>query len=73
MADKTKKFSKFRRFEDIKNMHCIWHPQRNHTTGDCRIFIDQYAEKEKIRIKKKVTRRKTKTTQKTKVSNSRRK
>jgi hypothetical protein len=23
MADKTKKFSKFRRFEDIKNMHCI--------------------------------------------------
>jgi hypothetical protein len=23
MADKTKKFSKFRRFEDIENMHCI--------------------------------------------------
>jgi hypothetical protein len=35
MADKMKKFSKFRRFEDIDNMHCVWHPQRNHTTGDC--------------------------------------
>jgi hypothetical protein len=26
MADKIKRISKFRRFEDIKNMHCIWHP-----------------------------------------------
>jgi hypothetical protein len=26
MADKTKKFSKFRRFKDIENVHCIWHP-----------------------------------------------
>jgi hypothetical protein len=24
MADKMKKFSRFRTFEDIKNMHCIW-------------------------------------------------
>jgi hypothetical protein len=32
MADKTKKFSKFRWFKDIENMHCIWHPQGNHTT-----------------------------------------
>jgi hypothetical protein len=23
IADKTKKFSKFRRFEDIENIHCI--------------------------------------------------
>jgi hypothetical protein len=35
MADRTKIFSKFKRFEDIENMHCIWHPQGNHTTGDC--------------------------------------
>jgi hypothetical protein len=35
MADKMKKFSRFRRFEDIENMHCIWHPQGNHITGDC--------------------------------------
>jgi hypothetical protein len=27
MANKTKRFSRFRRFEDIENMHCIWHPQ----------------------------------------------
>jgi hypothetical protein len=47
MADKTKKFSRFKRFEDIENMHCIWHPQGNHTMGDYRIFIDRYAKKEK--------------------------
>jgi hypothetical protein len=35
VVDKMKKFSKFRRFKDIENMHCIWHPQGNHTTGDC--------------------------------------
>jgi hypothetical protein len=70
MADKTKKFSKFRRFEDIENMHCIWHPQGNHTTGDCQIFIDRYARKEKIRKKKRIIRRKTKTTWKTKDSSS---
>jgi hypothetical protein len=47
MADKTKKFSRFRRFKDIKNMHYIWHPQGNHTTGDYRIFIDRYTRKRK--------------------------
>jgi hypothetical protein len=52
MADKMKKFSKFRRFEDIENMHCIWHPQGNHTIGDYRIFIDRYARKGKIRKKR---------------------
>jgi hypothetical protein len=52
MADKTKKFSKFRRFEDIENMHCIWHPQGNHTIGDYQIFIDRYARKGKIRKKR---------------------
>jgi hypothetical protein len=57
MADKTKKFSKFKRFEDIENMHCIWHPHGNHTTGDCRIFIDRYARKRKKRINKRITRR----------------
>jgi hypothetical protein len=45
MADKMNFFSKFRRFEDIENMHCIWHLQGNHTTGDCRIFIDRYIRK----------------------------
>jgi hypothetical protein len=45
MADKSKKFSKFRKFKDIENMHCIWHPQGNHTTGDCCIFLDRYTRK----------------------------
>jgi hypothetical protein len=53
MADKTKKFSKFRRFEDIENMHCIWHPQGNHTTRDYRIFIDRYTRRGKKQGKRR--------------------
>jgi hypothetical protein len=45
MDDKSKKFSKFKKFEDVENMHCIWHPQGNHITGDCRIFLDRYIRK----------------------------
>jgi hypothetical protein len=70
MDYKTKKFSKFRRFKDIENMHCIWHPQGNHTTRDYRIFIDRYARKGKSKDKQRITKRKTKTTQKTKDSSS---
>jgi hypothetical protein len=58
IADKTKKFSKFRRSEDIKNMHCIWHPQGNHTTGDSRIFIDRYARKGKHKDKEEDNKKK---------------
>jgi hypothetical protein len=58
MADKMKKFSKFKRFEDIENMHGIWHPQENHTTGDCRIFIDRYARKGKNKDKKEDNQKK---------------
>jgi hypothetical protein len=45
VADKSKKFSKFRKFEDIENMHCIRHPQGNHTIGDYYIFLDRYTRK----------------------------
>jgi hypothetical protein len=45
VADKAKKFSKPRKFDDIENMHCIWHPNENHMTRDCRIFIYQYTRK----------------------------
>jgi hypothetical protein len=31
-------------------MHCIWHPQGNHTTG-CQIFIDRYTRKGKNKPK----------------------
>jgi hypothetical protein len=58
MADNIKKFSKFRRFEDIETMHCIWHPQGNHTKRDCRIFIDQYARKEKNKDKQEDNKKK---------------
>jgi hypothetical protein len=27
MANRMKKFSKFRKFKDIENIHCIWHPK----------------------------------------------
>jgi hypothetical protein len=45
VANKSKKFSKFKEFEDIKNMNCIWHPQGNRITRDCRIFLDKYTRK----------------------------
>jgi hypothetical protein len=60
MADKMKKISKFKRFKDIENMHCIWHPQGNHTTGDCRIFIDRYARKRKNKDKEEDNKKKDK-------------
>jgi hypothetical protein len=27
VADKAKRFSKPRKFEDLENMPCIWHPK----------------------------------------------
>jgi hypothetical protein len=58
MADRTNFFLKFKRFEDIENMHCICHPQGNHTTGDCRIFIDWYARKGKNKDKQEDNKKK---------------
>jgi hypothetical protein len=45
VADKEKKILKSRKFNDIENTHCIWHPNGNHTTKDCHIFIDRYMRK----------------------------
>jgi hypothetical protein len=39
-------------------MHCIWHPQGNHTIGDCRIFIDRYARKGKNKNKEEDNKKK---------------
>ena len=61
VADKLKKFSKSRRHEDIENMHCIWHPKGNHTTGDCYIFIDRYVRKDNKGNNKEDNQKKTKT------------
>jgi hypothetical protein len=45
MTDKEKKISKSRKFDDLENMHGIWHPNDNHTTVDYRIFINRYTRK----------------------------
>jgi hypothetical protein len=70
VADKAKKFSMHRKFDDIENMHCIWHPNGNHRTEDCRIFVDRYRRKGNNREKKKITRRRMKTIMKTRDSRS---
>jgi hypothetical protein len=36
-ADKSKK-NKSRKFQDLENLPCPWHPNSNHTTADCRNF-----------------------------------
>jgi hypothetical protein len=46
VADKAKKFSKPRKFEDLVNMPCIWHLGNSHTTGDCCFFIERYTRKD---------------------------
>jgi hypothetical protein len=65
VADKSKKFSEFRKFEDIENMHCIWHPQGNHTTGDCHILLDRYTRKGNKGDKKEDDQKKDRITLKT--------
>jgi hypothetical protein len=45
IADKEKKIFKSWKFDDLENMHYIWHPNGNHTIEDCHIFIDRYTRK----------------------------
>jgi hypothetical protein len=52
VADKAKKFSKPRKFEDLENMPCTWHSGSSHTTGDCRFFIERYMRKDNKRDRK---------------------
>ena len=46
MADKSRKFSKPRGYDDIENMRCILHPKGNHTTGNCYTFNERYTRKD---------------------------
>ena len=46
MADKSKKFYKPRRYDDIENMHCILHPNGKHTIENCYTFKDRYTRKD---------------------------
>jgi len=41
-ADKSKKFSRPRRYDDIESMHCILHPNGKHTIGNCYTFKERY-------------------------------
>jgi hypothetical protein len=58
VVDKAKKFSKPRKFDDIENMHYIWHPNENHMIGDYRIFIDRYTRKGNNRERKEDNQKK---------------
>ena len=53
VADKSRKFSKPRRYDDIENMHCIWHPKGNHTIENCYTFNDRYTRKDNKEDNKK--------------------
>ena len=46
VADKSRKFSKPRRYDDIENMQCIWHSKGNNTIGNCFTFNDRYIRKD---------------------------
>ena len=46
MADKSRKFSKPRGYDDIENMRCILHPKGNHTTRNCNTFNERYTRKD---------------------------
>ena len=46
VADKSRKFFKPRKYDDIENMYCILHPKGNHTIGNCYTFNDRYIRKD---------------------------
>ena len=46
MADKSKKFSKPRRYDDIENICCPLHPNGKHTIGNCYTFNERYTKKD---------------------------
>ena len=46
MADKSKKFPKPRRYDNIENMRCILHPNGKHTIGNCYTFNERYTKKD---------------------------
>ena len=51
-TDKSKKIFKPRKYEDIENVRCVWHPKANHSTRECYFFVDHYTRKDKKEDKK---------------------
>ena len=68
VADKSKRFSKPRRYDNIENMHCIRHPNGNHTIENCYTFNDRYIRKDSKGNTKEDNQKKMKTTMKTRDS-----
>jgi hypothetical protein len=68
MADKSKKFSKPRRYDDIENICCPLHPNGKHTIGNCYTFNERYTRKDSKGTIKKTIRKKKMTTMKTRDS-----
>ena len=68
VTDKSRKFSKPRRYDNIENMHCILHPKGNHTIGNCYTFNDRYTRKDSKGNTKEDNQKKKKTTTKTRDS-----
>ena len=68
VTDKSRKFSKPRRYDDIENMCCPLHPKGNHTIGDCYTFKDRYTRKDSKESTKEGNQKKKKTTTKTRDS-----
>ena len=66
--NKARKFSKPRRYDDIENMQCIWHPKSNHTIRECYTFKDRYTRKDSKESTNEDNQKKKKTTMKTRDS-----
>ena len=46
MANKSKKFTKPRRYDDIENIRCPLHPNGKHTIRNCYTFNERYTRKD---------------------------
>ena len=68
VANKSRKFSKPRKYDDIENMQCILHPKGNHTIGNCYTFNDRYTKKYNKVNTKEDNQKKMKTHMKTRDS-----
>ena len=56
VTDKSRKFSKPRRYDDIENMHCILHPKGNHTIRNCYCWCKKWICKHKGLIPESISK-----------------
>ena len=65
VTDKSRKFSKPRRYDDIESMLCPLHPNGKHTIGNCYTFNERYTRKDSKGSTKEDNQKKMKTTTRT--------